>query len=104
MLLIFTPTVTAAFIKRYISYHGFPRAIINDKSTLFTSAIWATMYKTLRIKHRLSLAYHLSRGELHASKWCQETKRRSIEGEGKERNLINRVVTAIYIKKRGAPA
>ena len=33
MLLIFTPTVTAAFIKRYIPYHGFPKAIINNKGT-----------------------------------------------------------------------
>ena len=33
MLLIFIPAVAAAFIKRYIPYHGFLKAIINDKGT-----------------------------------------------------------------------
>ena len=28
-----------AFIEYYIPYHGFPKAIINDKRTQFTSAI-----------------------------------------------------------------
>ena len=31
ILLIFTPAVTTAFIKRYIPYHGFPKAIISDR-------------------------------------------------------------------------
>ena len=39
MLLIFTPAVAAAFIERYIPYHGFPKAIINNKGTQFTSAV-----------------------------------------------------------------
>ena len=33
ILLIFTPAVTAAFIKYYIPYHGFLKAIINNKGT-----------------------------------------------------------------------
>ena len=33
ILSIFTPAVATAFIKRYISYHGFPKAIINDRGT-----------------------------------------------------------------------
>ena len=33
ILLIFTPAVTTAFIKHYIPYHGFPKAIINNKGT-----------------------------------------------------------------------
>ena len=33
ILLIFTPAITTAFIKHYILYHGFPKAIINDKGT-----------------------------------------------------------------------
>ena len=33
MLLIFTPAVATAFIERYIPYHGFLKAIINDKGT-----------------------------------------------------------------------
>ena len=31
ILLIFTPAVAMAFIKRYILYHGFPKVIINNK-------------------------------------------------------------------------
>ena len=58
IVLIFTPAVTTAFIKYYVPYHGFPKAIINDKGTQFTSAVWAIIYKALGIEHRLSSAYH----------------------------------------------
>ena len=33
ILLIFTPAVIMAFIKYYIPYHGFPKAIISNKGT-----------------------------------------------------------------------
>ena len=33
MLSISTPAVAAAFMERYIPYHRFPKAIINDKRT-----------------------------------------------------------------------
>ena len=33
ILSISAPAVAAAFIKRYIPYHGFLKAIINDKET-----------------------------------------------------------------------
>ena len=33
ILLIFAPAVAAAFIKHYIPYHGFSKAIISDKGT-----------------------------------------------------------------------
>ena len=33
ILLIFTPAVATAFIKYYILYHGFLKAIINNKET-----------------------------------------------------------------------
>ena len=33
MLLIFTLAMTAAFMERYIPYHGFPKAIISNKGT-----------------------------------------------------------------------
>ena len=33
ILLIFTPAVATAFIERYIPYHGFPKAIINNRGT-----------------------------------------------------------------------
>ena len=58
ILSIFTPAVAAAFMEYYIPYHGFLKAIINNKGTQFTSAVWATIYETLGIERRLSLAYH----------------------------------------------
>ena len=33
ILSISTPAVATAFIKHYIPYHGFPKAIINNKGT-----------------------------------------------------------------------
>ena len=39
ILLISTPAVTTVFIKRYIPYHGFLKAIINDKGTQFTNTV-----------------------------------------------------------------
>ena len=33
ILLISAPAVAMAFIERYIPYHGFPKAIINDRGT-----------------------------------------------------------------------
>ena len=33
ILLIFTPAVAMAFIKRYIPYHRFPKVIVNNKGT-----------------------------------------------------------------------
>ena len=58
ILSIFTPAVTTAFIERYIPYHGFPKAIMNNRGTQFTSAVWAIICEALGIKRRLSLAYH----------------------------------------------
>ena len=31
MLLIFTPAVAMAFMEHYIPYHGFPKAIVNNR-------------------------------------------------------------------------
>ena len=58
ILSISTPAVAMAFIEHYIPYHGFPKAIINNKGTQFTSAVWAIIYGTLGIEHRLSSVYH----------------------------------------------
>ena len=32
-MLLSAPAVAMAFIKRYVPYHGFPKAIISDKGT-----------------------------------------------------------------------
>ena len=59
ILLISAPAVATAFMERYIPYHGFPKAIINNRGTQFINAVWAIIYKALGIKRRLSSAYHL---------------------------------------------
>ena len=33
MISIFTPAVAVAFIKRYVPYHGFLKAIVNNRGT-----------------------------------------------------------------------
>ena len=47
-----------AFIEHYILYHGFPKVIISDKGTQFTSAVWVIICGILGIKRRLFLGYH----------------------------------------------
>ena len=58
ILSIFAPAVAMAFMEHYIPYHGFPKAIVSNKGTQFTNAMWAILYKTLGIKRRLSSVYH----------------------------------------------
>ena len=50
--------MATAFIKHYVPYHGFLKAIISNRRTQFTSAVWAIMYEALGIECRLSLMYH----------------------------------------------
>ena len=33
IILIFTPVVAMAFMKCYVPYHGFPKAIVSDRGT-----------------------------------------------------------------------
>ena len=58
ILLISALAVAMAFMEYYILYHEFPKAIINDRGTQFTSVMWAILCETLGIKCRLSSAYH----------------------------------------------
>ena len=48
-----------ALIKHYVQYHGFPKAIINDRGIQFTSAVWVIICGMLGIERRLFSAYHL---------------------------------------------
>ena len=58
MLLISAPAVAMAFIERYVPYHRFLKAIISNRGTQFTNAMWVILCETLGIKRRLSLVYH----------------------------------------------
>ena len=59
MISIFAPAVAVAFMEHYVPYHGFPKAIVSDRGTQFTSIMWAILCETLGIKRRLFLAYYL---------------------------------------------
>jgi len=50
-------TVARWFIRRYYPYHFLPFAIVSDRGTQFTGALWARICQMLRIKRRLSTAF-----------------------------------------------
>ncbi|MDI6015458.1 reverse transcriptase domain-containing protein [Escherichia coli] len=51
-------TVAKAFIQSVYRRHGLPRAIVTDRGTQFTGALWARICQVLGIKRRLSTAWH----------------------------------------------
>jgi hypothetical protein len=51
-------TVARKFIKIFFAYHGLPSAIVSDRGTQFVSAFWKRLCHLLKIKRRLSTAYH----------------------------------------------
>jgi hypothetical protein len=62
---IFIPTkgrsgeeVARTFIKHYVAYHSLPSAIVSDRGEEFVEGVWAWVCKLLKIKQRLSTAYH----------------------------------------------
>jgi hypothetical protein len=50
-------TVAKWFIRRYYPHHFLPFAIVSDRGTQFTGALWTRICKLLRIKRRLSTAF-----------------------------------------------
>ena len=50
-------TVANWFMRRYLPHHFLPAAIVSDRGTQFTSALWKRICDLLRIKRRLSTAF-----------------------------------------------
>lgn len=50
-------TVARWFMRRYLPHHFLPAAIVSDRGTQFTSALWKRICELLRIKRRLSTAF-----------------------------------------------
>lgn len=46
------------FVSKYFRHHGAPASIVTDRGTLFTSKFWSSLCFYLRIKRRLSTAFH----------------------------------------------
>ena len=53
-----TETVVRKFIERVVAYHWLPDAITSDRGSQFVSALWTRLCELLKIKRRLSTAYH----------------------------------------------
>ena len=53
-----TETVVQKFIERVVAYHWLPDAITSDRGSQFVSTLWAKLCELLKIKRRLSTAYH----------------------------------------------
>ena len=46
------------FLKCFVRYHGWPRSIVSDRGSNWTSRFWAKLCELLGIKRLLSTAYH----------------------------------------------
>ena len=51
-------TLVDTFIREVIKHHALPRAITSDHRTQFIQGLWKQVCKRLKIKQRLSTAYH----------------------------------------------
>lgn len=58
MPVITAETTARALLQCLFQHHGIPRAIVSDRGTQFTSHLWRHLCRLLRIKQRLSTAYH----------------------------------------------
>ncbi|KJZ71335.1 hypothetical protein HIM_09271 [Hirsutella minnesotensis 3608] len=51
-------TTARALLRNVVQHHGVPRAIVSDRGTQFTSRLWQRLCELLRVKQRLSTAWH----------------------------------------------
>ncbi|KJZ68122.1 hypothetical protein HIM_12487 [Hirsutella minnesotensis 3608] len=51
-------TTARALLRDVVQHHGVPRAIVSDRGTQFTSRLWQRLCELLRVKQRLSTAWH----------------------------------------------
>ena len=51
-------TTARALMQNVLQHHGVPTAIVTDRGTQFTSRMWKRLCELLRIKQRLSTAWH----------------------------------------------
>lgn len=58
MATITAEDVAKLFMKEIYKVHGLPRAIVSDRGSQFVGQVWTVICRMLRIKSRLSTAYH----------------------------------------------
>ena len=52
------PGLAEVIIDVVVRHHGLPESIINDRGAIFTSKFWSSLCYFLRVKQRLSTAFH----------------------------------------------
>ena len=52
------PGLAEVIIDVVVWHHGLPDSIVNDRSSFFTSKFWSSLCYFLRVKRRLSTAFH----------------------------------------------
>ena len=53
-----SPTVAKAFVEQVICRHGMPKEVMSDRGTNFCSALFQQVNEILKIKRKLTSAYH----------------------------------------------
>ena len=53
-----TDDIAKIFMKEIFKLHGFPKEIISDRDTRFTSNFWKSVFAYLGTKLNFNIAYH----------------------------------------------
>ena len=51
--------LTEMFFEEIVLKFGCPSGIVTDRGSLFTSSFWLEVYYQVKVKRRLSIAFHL---------------------------------------------
>ena len=57
-IIIDAPGLMKVIIAMIIWHHGLPNLIVTNRSSLFTSKFWSSLYYFLSIKRKLSTTFH----------------------------------------------
>ena len=52
------PGLAETILQEVVSHHGVPDSIVTDRGSIFTSEYWSTLCYYMRIRRRLSTAFH----------------------------------------------
>lgn len=66
--------VAQVFMDNIFKLHGLPFAIVSDRDRIFTSELWQSLFKSLKVSLKFSSTYHLqSDGQTEHVNQCLET-------------------------------